>query len=121
VSENISFENYAGGTAQILGGDFFNEGRDINVRGACDGAGRVKAEEAAGSFDGGLAGRHARGNFREILFVLLGRKFGGRLAQRHDLPSFPWAKKRRHSSISDCGKGQGFADVFGTELLAAES
>ena len=85
MSENIGFENYASGAAEIVGGDFFYEGGDVNVRWAGDSAGRVKAEKAAGGFDGGLARGHPRRNFREIPFVLLGRKLGSRLAQRHEL------------------------------------
>jgi len=85
VSQDIGFQNHARGAAQIVGGDFFYEGRDVNVGGTGDGAGCVKAEEAAGGFHGGLAGRHARGYFREVFFVLLGRKFGSCLAQRHGL------------------------------------
>ena len=85
MSENIGFESCASGAAEIVGGDFLYERRDVNVRWAGDSAGRVKAEKAAGGFDGGLARGHPRRNFREIPFVLLGRKLGGRLAQRHEL------------------------------------
>jgi len=80
------------------------------VRGACDGAGRVKAEEATGSFDGGLARRHARRKFREVLFVLLGRELGSRLAQRHDLAVVPLSWKRDAIlALAIGGKGKGFA------------
>ena len=85
----FGFENYAGGAAQIVRRDFLDERRDVNVRGASDGAGRVKAEKAARGFDGGLARGHARRNFREILFVLLGRKLGAVSRRVMDLPSFP--------------------------------
>jgi hypothetical protein len=85
VSEDIGFENHARGATEIVRGDFFNERRNIYVGGTRDGAGRIKAKKTACSFDGGLAGRHARRYLREILFVLLGRKLGSRLAQRHEL------------------------------------
>ncbi len=109
VSEDIGFENYAGGAAQIVGGDFFYEGGDVNVRGAGDGAGRVKAEKAAGGFDGGLARSHARRNFREILFVLLGRKLGSRLAQRHELAVVSLGWKR--DAILALGIGANVAGI----------
>jgi len=89
VSEDIGFENYPSGAAEIVGGDFLYERRDVNVGGARDGTRRVKAKKATGGFDGGLARGHARGNFREIFFVLLGRKLGGRLAQHHELAVVP--------------------------------
>ena len=94
VSEDIGFENHARGAAQIVRRDFLDERRDVNVRGASDGAGRVKAEKAARGFDGGLARGHARRDFREILFVLLGRKLGSRLAQRHGPAIVPLGWKR---------------------------
>ena len=62
--------------------------------GQANGAGRVKAEKAARGFHGGLARGHARRNFREILFVLLGRKLGSRLAQRHGPAIVPLGWKR---------------------------
>ena len=93
-AQDIGFENYARGAAQIVRRDFLDEGRDVNVRGTSDGAGRVKAEKAARGFDGGLARRHARRNFREILFVLLGRKLGSRLAQSHGPAIVPLGWKR---------------------------
>ena len=93
VSENIGFENYVGRATKIVGGDFFDESRYVNVRGTRDGAGRVKAKKAARGFDGGLARGHARGNLCEVLFVLLGRKLGSRLAQRHELAVVPFGCK----------------------------
>ena len=79
--------------------------------GARDCAGRVKAKKAAGGFDGGLARRHARRNFREIFFVLLGRKLGSRLAQRHELAVVPLGWKRDAIlALADWGERQGIRE-----------
>ena len=113
VSQDIGFENYAGGAAQIVGGDFFYERGDVNVCGAGDGAGRVKAEKAAGGLDGGLARGHARRYFGEVFLVLFGRKLGSRLAQRHELAVVPLGWKRDAIlALGIAGRVKGFAEEF---------
>ena len=66
------------------------------------GASKQKRQRAAST--AAWRGGHARRNFREILFVLLGRKLGSCFAQRHELAVVSLAGKRRHSSIRDWGK-----------------
>jgi hypothetical protein len=58
------------------------------VRRARDGAGGIEAVEAAGGFYGGLARSHARGDVREIGFVLFGGEFWCGFAKGHSL-NFP--------------------------------
>jgi hypothetical protein len=74
------------------------------VRGAGDGAGGVEAVEAAGGFDRGLPWRHARGDIREIRFVLFGREFWSSFAESHSL-DFPrgaiFSKGADRASTSD--------------------
>ena len=55
-AENVGVENGLGRAVEIVGGDFFDEARDVDVGGAGLHAGRVETEEAAVGFgDGGLA------------------------------------------------------------------
>src|SRR5579862_3524359 len=50
-TEEIRVENCERGAAQVAGGDFFDEARNVDVGGTGGGAGRIEAEEAAVGFD----------------------------------------------------------------------
>ena len=96
LAENIRAENHARRAAQIAGGDFLDEGGDVDVRGASDGAGSVETIEAARGFDGGLARSHARGDVREIRLVLLRRQFRCCFAKSHSLHFSQVSATKRH-------------------------
>src|ERR1700756_3735458 len=50
MTQNIGFQNYAGRTAQIIGGDLLDERRNVNVGWTRDSARSVKTEQPARGF-----------------------------------------------------------------------
>ena len=64
-AENVGFKNSLRGTGEISLRDLLDEARNVDVRGASGGAGRVEAVEAAVGFDKGFLRSEGRMDFGE--------------------------------------------------------
>src|SRR2546422_11618409 len=79
MSERIGLKDHARRAAQIAGRNFLDEGGDVDVCRAGEGAGDVVTEETLVRFEQRVVVRQRRRDIREVAIELVVRENGGRL------------------------------------------
>src|SRR3989442_7672957 len=94
MSERIGLKDHARRAAQIAGRNFLDEGGDVDVCRAGEGAGGVVTEETLVRFEQRVVVRQRRRDIREVALELVVRENGGLLTHPSPAPPAPPAGLR---------------------------